>query len=130
MSPAAEIAKLIADAGLGALGTGTWPINTAVEPAEPANCITIYDEGGGLWEPDINAYSESIRVRVRSIDYQTGYAKMFDIFDFLEKDNFCHSGASSNFVGIFSSSSITALGRDDNDRFLFAQIFTTQRERK
>jgi hypothetical protein len=130
MSPAAEIAKLIADSGLGTLGTGTWAINTAVEPAEPANCITIYDEGGGTWEPDINAYSENIRVRVKAVDYQTGYTKMFDIFDFLEKNNFCHTGTSSNFVGVFSASSITPLGRDDNDRFLFAQIYETQRERK
>lgn len=131
MSPAGLIAKFLSDNSIGTLhanwSTG-YAISTAFEPSEPANCVTVYDTEGGNYLPDSGYYEDRIQVRVRSKGYQDGHDKMVSIFNLLEKDNVCITVNAVSIVGVFSTSSIFPLGRDDNDLFLFTQNFKLLRE--
>ena len=59
---------------------GVWPCYVSNEPNTPDNCITIYDtaftDDGRVNIDGELQYHEGLQIRVRSVDYLTGWQKM------------------------------------------------------
>lgn len=70
-----------------------FPTNLGIgrEPARPLDYVTIFDIPGGEREltiqNDVQYHRPSIQIRVRNIDYLTGYALILAIVDFLHGKN-------------------------------------------
>ena len=92
MASAAEIIRsMLVDLGLGTdpSSQGLWPIFVSNEPNRPDNCITIYDtassdDGRSMVDGELFSH-EGLQVRVRSVDYPTGYTKANSIRTALAK---------------------------------------------
>lgn len=93
----------------------------ANEPAKPNNCVTIYDTIGGapdLTLDQLSVYNPSVQVRVRNIDYLTGWILIQSI------SNTLHARAQEVWNGtLYSLISIASgpamLRWDENERVLF-----------
>lgn len=117
MSPAQEIAFLLAIEGFGVVGAMSgWSISISGEPAEPATAITIYDTGGQAPETDeMDVLRPTFQVRVRGPKYSDAYEKQKAVRKFLTK----HAPvviATVQCIQFVMTSEIMSLGRDDNDR--------------
>lgn len=136
-TPAIELAQYLADNGIGARGGNTqWSIHVSREPTEPDDAITLYDTGGS--EPpaiNLNLRDHALQVRVRSVDYVEGMAKQNAIFDLLAQPDAVIDGdplerniGAHRYIGVWLTSEITAIGRDDNDRFLITANYELHRQ--
>jgi hypothetical protein len=134
MTPAIELAQYLADNGVGARGgDAQWGIHVSREPAAPNDVITLYDTGGDP-PPAISdeLRSRSIQVRVRAVDYAAGMAKQQEIFDLLAQpaiegtvNPIERNIGTHRYIGIWLTGEVTAIGRDDNDRFLITANYET-----
>jgi hypothetical protein len=125
-SPAHDLAGYLA-----ANGIGTFPgtIAVHVEPADPANVVTLYDTGGE--EPDtdeLDLMRPTFQVRVRNADPVACYAVQEAIRNLLMLPGRVVT-ADSVFVMIIPSSDIASLGNDDTNRFLTTLNYRAIRER-
>jgi len=124
-SPAHDIAEYLEDQGVDT----TVYVNE--EPDSPDNCVTIYDTQGA--EPplqDIELYEPTIQVRVRNTDHATGYQKMREIVDLLILPTTRDLGASDDtrYIGIWATTDILSIGRDDNNRHVFTSNYRINRQ--
>ncbi len=101
------------------------------EPANPSNCVTIYDAPGG--SIDLTAagvteryYRHDVQVRIRNADYLDGWQVAYDIVDRL------HARAGevwgdTYYALIECTSPPFVLEYDDNNRVIFIANFSIQR---
>ena len=120
---------LVADSGLG-LTTGT-NLFVGKEPTGPKNVVTIYDTYG--FPPQVTLagkgedyYYPSFQIRVRNIDYRTGYNLAHDIMVSL------HNRASevwndTLYTVITCISDVSLMDWDDNGLCRFIVNFNAQR---
>lgn len=108
-------------------GAAAWSINVGQEPASPPEAVTVYDTGGGAPIPDIELREPTIQVRVRGPNYLAAQAKAEAIFAQLTQPT-TREIEGSRYIGIWATSDILALGRDDNDRYLFTANFRCERQ--
>ena len=120
---------LLAESALGfTFGTDLF---VAKEPTTPKNCVTIFDTPG--YPPDLpidNSIIEnpSIAIRVRSTDYETGYALAEDIKDTLHgRAN--ETWASSYYMVIVCTNGPFLLEWDENRLANFIINFSLKRRR-
>lgn len=80
-SEAAILRQYSIDAGLGVLGgaAGDWPWFLGGEPETPDNCVTVYDtdgkdDGRAMVTGDVVG-PNGVQVRVRSVNYPTGWTR-------------------------------------------------------
>jgi len=85
-SPAALIAKWLKDNSLAnEYNNGTWPVFISITPDSksiPHNCITVYDTSPAKDARSMTGTLDGrfgIQIKVRSIDYETGYKKAEDV---------------------------------------------------
>lgn len=101
---------------------GTWFVGVAREPAEPQNCITVYDTGGQAPDTDqLDIIRANIMVRVRSQDYEDGQAMAVNIRSWLPTQTPAGS------FGVVPTSEVSHAGFADNDAYLFTVNFTVFR---
>lgn len=99
------------------------------EPAEPANCVTIYDPPSGFVETtnDERQYSyQSFQVRIRSTSYEEGFQLAYKIVENLKGwSNGVING--TYYASIQISTPPASLGWDDRDRHIVIINYETQR---
>lgn len=128
-SPAHELALHLATfpaIGAWAASTG-WAIAVGMEPKSPDDAITLYDTGGAPYFADAYLSTPTIQVRVRTRDYRAGYEKHEDILAILSAIQNQQIG-DSYVLGIWLTSDIMSIGREDNDRFLFTANYRLERQ--
>jgi len=101
------------------------------EPADPKNCVTIFDTGGAPPQLTMAGKGEdyfypSIQIRVRNTKYTTGWTLIQNIRTSL------HGRAQETwngtlYSGIFCSSGPALLDWDENHRVRFVINFNIQR---
>lgn len=99
------------------------------EPSSPDDCVTIFDTFGSppqLTLDNQKYENPSIQIRVRSVDYKTGWNLIADIVDVL------HGQAQKTwnttlYSVIYATNSPALLDWDDNDRCRFIVNFNIQR---
>lgn len=134
MSPAEELARYLADQGVGTLaGAASWAITFSRMPDDPDDAICLYDSGGS---PPI-VYDEELRepfvqVRVRGTDHASIHSKAEEIFGLL-----CEPGdipgpsreiEGGLYLGIWMDSDFIDLGRDENNRIRIASNYRCNRQ--
>jgi hypothetical protein len=129
-SPATDTATFLQVGGFGNVGgPGTWPIYVGDEPAQPAECITVFDSpGGGLLSPDESLYEHFMQVRVRAIAYDTGYDKIAAVRDWLAVTTKGKVVGSWHYLGFWVTADIASIGRDQQNRHLLVCNFRLNRE--
>lgn len=137
MTPAVEIAQFLADEGVGERGgSGRWSIHVSREPTSPDDVVTLYDTGGPPPVAiDVNLRAHTIQVRVRSKDYVEGAETQNSIFTLLAQPDAVVDGlplersiGEHRYTGMWLTSEIMYIGRDDNDRFLFTANYEVHRQ--
>jgi hypothetical protein len=120
MSPAHLIALYLAAQGAGVFAADTgWSINAGGEPPSPDTAITIYDTGGASPDTDEqDLLRPAFQVRVRAASYPAAYAKQEAIRDLLILPQGDLVQGTARFIGVFATSDILAIGRDETDRYL------------
>ena len=107
--------KLIADGVI-------TPIYYSSEPNTPDAVITLYNTGGEAPSPKFLMDSPSLQARSRANDYETAYNNLQEVFDLLlGRPAFTIN--TTLYVGIWASTGITEIGRDDNERRLLVCNF-------
>jgi len=120
MSTAVAVAHLLATNGFGVFPSDTkWSINVGAEPDVPEDgCVTVYDTGGLAPDTDQLDRRPTFQVRVRTLDYAEGYARLEAIAAFLQvRYGYTHAGR--RYASFEAASDILPLGRDDRNAFLF-----------
>lgn len=123
-----EIATKLDAEGVGVLGATTgWRIQANREPTEPDDVLTVYDTGGSapaLFDEELR--TPSIQIRTRSHDYDAAYGKQQEAFGVLNAIvNETIEGF--RYLGVWMTSDIIAIGRDENDRFLLTSNYQVER---
>lgn len=100
------------------------------EPADPDNCVTIFDTPGGApqltYEKGEDYFYPSIQVRVRNRIYSTGWSLINDIKEFLHARS--HQTINATIYEVMICSIEPALlDWDDNERARFVTTFNLQR---
>lgn len=127
-SPAHDIALYLAECGLGAFaGAAAWSIAVSREPENPPEAITVYDTSGGPPMPDIALRQPTIQIRVRGAGYEAAHAKAEAVFDVLTRETTREIGG-HRYIGIWATSDIGSIGRDDNERHLLTMNFRIERQ--
>lgn len=97
------------------------------EPAEPNDCVTIYDTGGGDPFADIELYDTSIQIRVRDKKYTDAYAKQNQIREALIiPTTFEING--TRYIGVWNQGDIISLGKDQNNRAILTSNYRIERQ--
>jgi len=132
--PSIDIKDLLAaDAGLAL--TFATNLFIGLEPAEPDDCVTIYDTPGrptlAVVDPkastDNNYYYPSVQIRVRNQSYETGWDLIHDIEVLLHgKAHFTANGFKYESILTFSPPSF--LMWDENRRASFVTTLDLQRQ--
>ncbi len=96
-----------------------------------ANIVSVMDNGGDepmlqLQKVDSDYYFPSVNVQVRNTDFDTGYAQMFAIFQFLHGTNAVVVD-STYYALIKAINEPQLLHRDQNNRYVFVVNFDIQR---
>lgn len=98
------------------------------EPAEPNDCVTVYDTGGA--DPMVvdDVYSPTIQVRVRNLDSQLAYAKQYQIRDILVavSNQIINS---TDYVAMWLQGDIISIGRDENNRYILTSNYRLMRSK-
>ena len=119
MSPAHTLALHLESLGLGTIGQD---LHISREPASPDFVTTLYDTGGDEADTDeLDIMRPTIQVRVRSFDYAQAHARHLSIRDAL---HFTDSG----FMGVFMTTDVISIGRDDNDRHLLTSNYAISQQ--
>jgi hypothetical protein len=128
-SPSKDITRLIQQNLLGLSGNSLF---IGKEPAQPNNCITVYDMGGGVQDAKFAVDEDFVQIRVRDVNYTTGYDKMSAIKLLLEGLNgfadVSVEPVSSEIVGIWVESQIAFLKSDENGRNIFTMTLKIVRK--
>lgn len=100
------------------------------EPAEPDNCVTIFDTPGFppqlTYKKGEDYFYPSIQIRVRSQNYTTGWNLINDIKEFLHARS--HETINATVYEVMICSIEPALlDWDDNERARFVTTFNLQR---
>ena len=67
------------------IGTVTADIFLDRQPDEPANVVILYDTAGPGSYSQLQDLRRTVQVRVRHTGYDTGYAKVWSVFNLLDK---------------------------------------------
>ena len=92
------------------------------EPANPNNCITVYDTPAGEQNPKWAVDEEMIQIRCRHTDYETGYELLERIKNLLAGTKEFNID-DTMYVGIWATTNITFLENDDQDRAIMTVNF-------
>lgn len=100
------------------------------EPAEPADCVTIFDTPGRPQQLTLtqgeNYFYPSIQIRVRNSEYLDGWDIIHAIRNFLHGKN--HETVNGTDYNLIKCSIEPAmLGWDENNRVWFVTTFDIQR---
>ena len=120
-SPAEDILKLLAlhtdsifiEGGNGFIGQ---------QPELPHDCITVYDTGGGPQDSMNEIDDVSFMIHSRGSSYQDGWALIHEAKLILQS----MAGKlveGKEYVGVWSTSNIAFVGRDEKDRSIFSANF-------
>lgn len=100
------------------------------EPVSPSNCVTIFDTPGyppdKMYDQNTHYYRPSVQIRVRNINYLTGWQLIHNIKEFLH----CRDQSTWNstlYSAIFCSQEPALLDWDTDDRARFVSTFDIQR---
>lgn len=122
-----DIASYLQTAGIGTVGTDIFK---GEMPAEPDNCIGLFEYGGGRPEhaPGAPLDRPGLQARVRNLSYPVARQKCQDIQNVLHG---IHEQAINGtyYILILANQSPEPLGRDANDRMEFVQNFSVIYER-
>jgi len=125
-SPARILAELLTT-GSGSLLTEAaddvdWPVFVSSEPDTPSDCATIYDTEG-IQEirklSGANIVRYGFQIRIRSIDYEEGWAKAHDIASYLETvhaEEVTVDSDTYEIDNVSQTSPISALGPEEGTR--------------
>jgi hypothetical protein len=86
--PATVVRQMLVDMALGIDGDGRWQTFAAREPDSPDEVITVYDTAGRdlgrdmVTQERIEVYG--VQVRVRSVDYESGWSKCKSVADAMD----------------------------------------------
>lgn len=127
MSTAFHMARLLEANGLGTFaGTTSWAIAVAMEPEKPVKMITLYDTGGqGPDTAEMDLDRCEFQVRVRALNYVEAFVKMRAVRSFLLSAIPITTVEQVAYKGIYVTSDILSVGKDDNDRFILTCNFRT-----
>lgn len=128
MSPAHDIALYLESIGLGTFGDD---IHVSREPVTPEFATTLYDTGGNA--PTLineQLRNPTIQVRVRSNNYPQAYARQEAINAALAVDRTSFETDDYRYVGVWMTSDVISIGRDDNDRHLLTANYEIKRHPK
>lgn len=129
-SIAYELARYIEAQGAGVFGEAAgdaWSVFVGEEPALPDNTITLYDAGGGEPFVDIDLRQPVVQVRVRSRTYMSAYAKQVEVMRILGA-LVQEAYLESYFIGVWQTTDVFPLGRDDNDRVRLTVTYRVERQ--
>lgn len=122
MTPAQDVARFIEIAGHGVVAS---TIFVGLEPEAPANCVTVYDTGGGEVETDeVDVFNPSFQVRVRHKSYQAGYTLAAAIRDSL-LGLLQAANAGRTYYGVAVTADVACLMKDEKDRHVFVASYRT-----
>jgi len=76
-----ELMTYLQTNGIGTIGTDLFK---AVRPADPIDCIALYDTGGSGPDTEETVRDQRIQAIVRNKSYTTGYTKAKSIYDLLK----------------------------------------------
>lgn len=115
-SPARIVATYLVGQGIGNPGgnidTGVFVGN---EPPKPNLAVTVYDtEGEDPDTDEFDVFRRTIQIRVRDLSYDNGYTVQGTIRDLL-----LAQPVLANVQGVWMFGDILAIGKDDNERYLF-----------
>jgi hypothetical protein len=138
-SPCKILRQLLVDAGLGTDTPGQdWQVKAGIEPDDPANCLTCYDDTNvldGRTQPD-HEYVEQhgIQVKVRSYDKPTGFAKAAAIFLYIAEqiyNNVTNVGPNKYYVHHINwTGGVLAVGKEPTTQRFIHTINGTMRIRQ
>lgn len=124
-APSIGIKDLLVAASLGTFNTppsGSWPIFVSKLPAEPDQCIAIYDTGGQDPDPKWLLQYPNVVIMARGKGFVDVNAKMRNICSKLQ-------GLSSQdingdrWVSLVQQGDIVHAGHDEKDRMLLTATF-------
>lgn len=112
------VATILATAGVGTRGTDLF---NGQMPQRPANCMAITLTGGypPLIHTDVDR--PTFQVKVRNTSYAAAESKAYAVYNALH--NYGGTSNSVIFLQIQAMQTPTAIGKDENDRFLFSINF-------
>jgi len=123
-----DIAQILQTNGIGALGVDIF---LGQLPASPDNVVVLYPTGGFAQDLPLPDVKMTAQVLVRDKSYQTGYERIWRIFNLLD-------GGSKRFIQSPSGRKMVAqamqpplfLERDENNRsiFVFNLAVVTKRD--
>lgn len=118
-----DIVDILSDAGLGL--TTADNLFAGEYPDKPDQIVMVSDAPGNT--PDIHGYRKpAVQVLVRSNKYDTGWDLANDIAVYLHASyGYKYDGV--YYTGIWMSTDVERIGRDDKQRHLFAVNFEVQR---
>lgn len=124
-SPAEDIADLLSDSTINA---GTLGANLFVgeEPAQPINCVSVFDTGGFDSDAEYDYQRPTVMVRVRNVRYNTGYSLAKRIRDGLHGLSNIEIN-DSRIIGVWLMGDINGIGKDNNQHQIFTINFRLHR---
>lgn len=128
-SPAHDVAVWLDAQGFGEFphASELWGISVGTAPVKPDNCITTYDTGGGVDQPDAQFFDPTMHIAIRSYDYSAGYTKASDVRDSLILPTAKTIG-DFLYTGFWIFTDVAMIGKDDNDRCVFTFNLRLMRE--
>lgn len=127
-SPAHDTAVWLSDNSFGTFGADSgWSISVGTEPSSPDQCITTYDTGGGVDQPDAQMFDPTMQVRVRAKTYEAGYDKATAVRDSLILPTAKVIG-DFLYTGFWIFTDVAMIGKDDNERCIFTFNLRLMRE--
>lgn len=127
-SPAHDIALYLAAASVGTFAVDLFVGN---EPAQPDNCVTVYDYPGGEHDTDqMDIERPNFQVRVRALKYDEGYARQEQIANLLIQSATGIVCETSRFPLVMPITNIAGLGRDSNQRNILVASYRAIRTKE
>jgi len=97
----------------------------SASPDSPQEIVAVYDSPST--PPDLHGYRYSaINIRIRSVHYLDGWKLANDIGLYLHTD-YGYQFEGVYYTGIWMSTDVEPIGKDENERRLFSVNFETQR---
>lgn len=119
-----HMGTLLMAAGLGSLGTNIF---TDLQPASPADCITLYQYAGSPPELVPEIEHPGLQARIRNTSYNTGYSNANSVMTTLHK---VHEQTIDGIHYLFveANQSPECMGQDQNRRWEWIVNFIVTRE--
>ncbi len=96
------------------------------EDISQANIVSLYDTGGEAPDSNMTYERSTFQVRVRNSDYDTGYDLAKDIMRYLNVQEDVDVDE-SRYIGVWATSDIFFVGRDDKRRTILTVNFRAHR---